>query len=193
MSGCLVLASASPRRRELLAGMGLTFRIDPADIDENAKPRETPYDLVRRLAVSKAIVVGKRHEQCWILGADTVVAYQGGIFGKPRSPDHAREMLTQILGHCHHVFTAVALWDPGNSLGYVRVAQAQIEFIQLSREELEAYLASEEPWDKAGAYAIQGRAGQWVKHICGDPQTVIGLPTRVVKDLLQRGSKERHE
>ncbi|OLZ10844.1 Maf family protein [Sulfobacillus thermosulfidooxidans] len=191
MARCYVLASSSPRRRELLAKVGLSFIVDAADIDETVRSSETPHDLVRRLAAQKAIVVGTRHPQCLIIGSDTVVAYQGRIFGKPRSMAHAQDMLRQLSDHRHHVFTAVAIWDPLWQRGYVQVDCTAITFNALSSSDIDAYLGTEEPWDKAGAYAIQGRAGEWIKELTGDVETVIGLPTRLVKKLLSHWDKER--
>lgn len=191
MAKCIVLASGSPRRRELLGKMGLSFRVAPANIDESVRPNESPGELVRRLAVSKAVATGGHYSECLIIGSDTVVSYQGHIFGKPASPDHAREMLSCLSGQHHQVFTAVALWDPGSGQGRVRVDCAEIEFVSFSKEEVEEYLCTDEPWDKAGAYAIQGYARRWAKHITGDVETIIGLPTRLVALLLSHWDKER--
>ncbi len=191
MTKCIVLASSSPRRRELLAEMGLSFHIEPANIDESVRQVESPHDLVRRLATTKAVVKGTRYPRCLIVGADTVVSYQGHIFGKPTSPEHAREMLFQLSGQNHQVFTAVAVWNPSEGGGRVQVDRTDIEFVSFSREEVEKYLHTDEPWDKAGAYAIQGYARRWVKNIRGDVQTVIGLPTRVLTALLSHWDKGR--
>lgn len=193
MGRCIVLASSSPRRRELLAKMGLFFRIEPANIDEGVRLEESPYNLVRRLATSKAVVVGTRHPECLIIGADTVVVYQGHIFGKPTSRENAREMLSRLSGQRHQVFTALAVWEPKQGLGRVQVDRVEIEFVSFSEDDVDQYLHTDEPWDKAGAYAIQGYAQRWVKNIAGDVQTVIGLPTRLLTGMLSRSNKGRQQ
>lgn len=183
----LVLASQSPRRVQLLTTLGLEFIVDPAEMDETARLGERPDALVRRLAVAKALVVGRRHTHATILGSDTIVAKGTSLFGKPRTVEAAEEMLRKLSGTRHQVYTGVALWIPKRGRGYVRVAVAHVTFRDLSALEIREYAASGEPLDKAGAYAIQGQAGRWVTAFEGNLETVMGLPTDVVQKLLRHG------
>ncbi len=188
-----ILASSSPRRKSLLTEMGLRFLVAPAEIDESARPGETPYHLVRRLAVSKALAVGLRNPRAVIIGSDTVVALGMEIMGKPGREDRAREMLKRLSGQTHEVLTGVAVWSGAAQRGWARVATASVSFRELQTGEIQEYVATAEPLDKAGGYALQGRAGQWVSSLQGDPQTVIGLPTAVLAGLLRHisGSADR--
>lgn len=183
----LVLASQSPRRVQLLTTLGLEFVVDPAEMDETARPEERPDALVRRLAVTKALIVGRRHTDSVILGSDTIVAKGTSLFGKPHTALVAEEMLRKLSGTRHQVYTGVALWNPERGRGYVRVAAAHVTFRDLSALEIREYVTSGEPLDKAGAYAIQGQAGRWVTAFEGNLETVMGLPTDVVQKLLRHG------
>ncbi len=179
-----VLASSSPRRRELLSKIGVSFTVDPAGIDETQRPGESPYHLVRRLAAAKAVAVALRHPHSLVIGSDTVVAQGGEVFGKPGSQANAFAMLERLSGKAHQVYTAVAVWSACEARGLVRVAIADVVFRPLSTDEIAAYVQTREPLDKAGGYAIQGQAGAWVQNFRGDQETVIGLPTTVVQALL---------
>lgn len=181
----LVLASQSPRRIQLLKTLGFEFVVDPAEMDETARPQERADALVRRLATTKALIVGQRHPEAAILGSDTIVAKGTLLFGKPHTPDSAEEMLRKLSGTRHQVYTGVALWNPESGKGYVEVAVAHVTFRALSALEILEYVASGEPLDKAGAYAIQGQAGAWVTAFEGNLETVMGLPTDVVQKLLR--------
>ncbi|AEJ38800.1 maf protein [Sulfobacillus acidophilus TPY] len=180
----VILASSSPRRRQLLSQLLPAFRVIPADIDESPRRGERPDALVRRLAVTKAITVGQLHPEARVIGADTVVAFGRVILGKPHDPEHAKAMLTMLSGQRHQVYTAVAVWVDHRGRGYVKVAAAQVTFRPLSALEIEEYVQTGEPLDKAGAYAIQGKAGQWVEAYEGNLETIIGLPLDVVEHLL---------
>lgn len=182
----VILASQSPRRKTLLEQRGLVFRTVPADIDETPRPSERPDALVRRLAVTKAVLVGQRYPDALVIGADTVVAFGSTILGKPRDGEHARAMLKLLSGSGHEVYTGVAVWRESQSQGIARVDVAQIAFRSLSLGDIDQYVASGEAMDKAGAYAIQGRAGAWVESYRGNLQTVIGLPTDIVVQLIER-------
>ncbi len=183
----LVLASQSPRRIRLLERLGLEFIVDPAEMDETPKSCEQPNALVRRLAVTKALIVGQRHPNALILGSDTIVAKGTRLFGKPHTSDSAEDMLRKLSGTRHQVYTGVALWNPSQGKGHVKVAVAHVTFRVLSALEILEYVASGEPLDKAGAYAIQGQAGKWVTAFEGNLETVMGLPTDVVQKLLRHG------
>lgn len=157
---------------------------DPAQTDETPRDGERPDCLARRLAVTKAIVVGRRHPGSLIIGADTVVAEGGQWYGKPKNDQNAREMLRHLSGQRHQVYTGVAVWDPARGWGSTSIAVAHVTFRPLSALEIADYVQSGEPLDKAGAYAIQGRAGQWVVAFEGNLETVIGLPLDVLQKLL---------
>ena len=182
----MILASASPRRRRLMQAMGLDFRVVPADIDETPRRDERPEALVRRLAAAKAIAVGERNPGELIVGSDTTVALGRVILGKPHDAEHARRMLQMLSSKRHEVYTGVAVWRHQEGRGLVAVDVAHVTFRALSRDDIEPYIETGEPMDKAGAYAIQGGAGPWVESYEGDLETVIGLPRDVVQRLLAR-------
>jgi len=172
----LILASASPRRRELLTQLGVSYLCDPADIDETIRAGETPEDYVRRMAQEKAAAVAVRFPapQYAVLAADTTVVIDDGVLGKPRDHFHGLAILARLSGRQHSVLTAVCLHS---AAGFsCELVETQVEFTQLSREICEAYLATEEPWDKAGGYGIQGLGGALVKSIQGSYSNVVGLP-----------------
>ncbi|RKH40057.1 Maf family protein [Corallococcus sicarius] len=169
----LVLASASPRRKDLLAQLGLRFTVAAADIDETPMAGEIARNYVHRLAVEKARAVAARHPDAWVLAADTTVALGSDLLGKPRDAQEARAMLGQLSGQTHEVFTGIAVAGRAQASQVVRT---QVTFRALSREEIAWYADTGEPLDKAGAYAIQGKGGFLVASIEGSPTNVIGLP-----------------
>lgn len=179
----LVLASASPRRKDLLASVGVDVAIQPADIDESAKPGETPQELVRRLAVTKAeaIEVAKND---MVVGADTVVVVDGEILGKPVDHDDAGRMLDLLSGRDHRVLTGVAV--RGGDRTESEVAIAQVTMRHLSVADIAWYVRSGEPMGKAGAYAIQGAGSLFVTEIVGNHSGIVGLPLPVVDTLLAK-------
>ncbi len=183
--GSVILASQSPRRRQILEKQGIVFDVVVPDIDETPRLGERPRDLVRRLAATKAVNVGQRYPEFAVIGADTVVAVDDMILGKPSNAAQARTMLQTLSGRSHDVYTGVAVWRECANQGAVVVAVAQIVFRSLSLGEIDHYIASGEPLDKAGAYAIQGAARDWVESYQGNLQTVIGLPGDVVVRLLR--------
>jgi len=173
----LVLASASPRRRELLAQLGVQFLCDPAAIDESVRSGELPGDYVERMAREKAAAVATRYaaDGHAILAADTsVVVDDVDVLGKPRDHFDGLAMLARLSGRSHSVITAVCL-QRGALVSCERV-ETRVEFLTLTRELCEAYLATDEPWDKAGAYGIQGLAAAFVRSIEGSYSAVVGLP-----------------
>ncbi|RKH09962.1 septum formation inhibitor Maf [Corallococcus sp. CA053C] len=169
----LVLASASPRRKDLLAQLGLSFTVAAADIDETPMAGEIARNYVHRLAVEKARTVAVRHRDAWVLAADTTVALGSDLLGKPRDAEEARAMLGQLSGRTHEVFTGIAVAGRAQASQVVRT---QVTFRVLSREEIAWYADTGEPLDKAGAYAIQGKGGFLVASVEGSPTNVIGLP-----------------
>jgi septum formation protein len=185
----IVLASASPRRAELLASAGVAFVVVPSRITEDRRPGETPEALVRRLAAAKARDVaasGLTGPAAFVLGADTDVVLDGEILGKPRDDDDARAMLERLSGRIHEVLTGYDVYDAARRRGEGGVVRTRVEFAALSREEIEAYVAGGEPRDKAGGYAIQGRAAGMIRRIDGSYTNVVGLPLREVLETLAR-------
>jgi septum formation protein len=173
----LILASASVRRAEILHDAGFSFTVLSSAVDETPYPGETPHDLVQRLAAAKAELVAARAVgPAIVIGADTIVTLEGHIFGKPRSSDDARHMLEKLSGHTHAVVTGVALIRLPDAERLTFVESTLVHFAALSAEEISRYLATGEPHDKAGAYAIQGRAGRYIPRIEGCYFNVVGLP-----------------
>lgn len=172
MSAPLVLASASPRRRELLTQAGIACEVQPADIDETPHAGEAPLDFVRRVAREKALAVDGVGRP--VLGADTEVVLDGVILGKPKDADDARRMLRALSGRAHEVVSAVAVVSNGRCDD--RLVVARVWMRALGDDEIDAYCGTDEPWDKAGAYAVQGRAAAFVERIDGSYTAVVGLP-----------------
>ncbi len=180
----LVLASASPRRAELLRMIGLQFVVDPAGIDETQLPSETPADYVIRLACAKAELVAHKHQlPIPVLGADTTVVCDGEILGKPSSDAESVAMLKRLAGRTHEVLTAVALAQDDRVSH--QLARALVRFRDLSRTEIATYIASGEGRDKAGGYGIQGIGGIFVAHIEGSYSAIVGLPLLETEQLLR--------
>lgn len=180
----IVLASGSPRRRRLLEQIGLTFQVQPAAVDEMPLPEETAAALVERLAVAKARAVAAERPDALVIGGDTEVALDGEILGKPADPAHAVAMLLRLQGREHRVESGVAIVSPD---GRVRsaVVGADVRFRPFDRELAEAYTATGEPLDKAGAYGIQGKGAVLVASIRGDYFTIMGLPVARLVGMLQ--------
>lgn len=175
MSECrVILASASPRRRQLLDLIGIAHEVRPANIDETLRPREAPRRHAERLAREKASAVAKRDPDLITIGADTIVVVNGKVLGKPRDVDDAARMLALLSGREHVVTTAVAV-SRGKKLRSA-VEEVRVKFRGLRDDEIEAYIATGEPMDKAGAYGIQGYGATIVERIEGDYFAVMGLP-----------------
>ena len=181
----LILASASPRRAELLRAAGIEFDVIPADVNEDLDPEDSPDGYVRRVAQLKAEAVIPLAPGRPILGADTIVLVDNAVLGKPVDAADARRMLRLLSGREHTVVTAVCLVNPAAESGRIqtRVVRTTVEFAPLSDGELDWYVASGEPMDKAGAYAIQGLAARFVTRISGSYSNVAGLPVAVVYNL----------
>jgi septum formation protein len=178
----IILASASPRRAELLQQIGLNFSVRPADIDETPEPDETPEHYVERLAREKALAVAGSSPECLVLGSDTSVVLEGKILGKPTDPADARETLARLSGATHQVMTGVALATEGQCQSVLVITE--VCFRQLSSAEIDAYVASGEPMDKAGSYGIQGLGGIFVNELRGSYSAVVGLPLQETATLL---------
>lgn len=182
----LVLASSSPRRQELLRQVGLSFIVDPSDVDEHIADPRSPGDLVEQLALRKARAVAERHPDAPVLGADTIVVIDGEVLGKPADQQGAVAMLERLSGRTHQVMTGVAIVQQGRAL--VSHEETAVRFAPLTREQIEWYVKTGEPMDKAGAYGIQGYAAALIEAISGDYFNVVGLPLfRTVKMLSQIG------
>ena len=180
----IVLASGSPRRKQLLEMLRIPFRVIPPDVDEHVLPGERPDDYVTRLSKAKAQAVVARAPGDVILAADTTVVLDGKIFEKPASPAHAVEMLRQLQGRTHEVLTAVAVAENGRLEQALDVSR--VTFRPADRAMLEEYVATGEPLDKAGAYAIQGLGAPLIERVEGDFFGVMGLPLRLALDLLAK-------
>lgn len=191
----LILASASPRRAEILHSAGFSFLVMSSAVDETPMPNESPADMVQRLADAKAELVAARAVgPAIVIAADTVVSLDGRIFGKPRNTDDARRMLEALSGRAHSVLTGVTLVRLPDAERRNFVESTLVHFAALSEDDISRYLASDEPHDKAGAYAIQGLAGRFIPRIEGDYFNVVGLPlARVTQALAELGWSENSE
>lgn len=185
----LVLASSSPRRKELLSQVGLAFDAIASGIDESLPlAPESPARLVMRWAREKAEAVSKFHPDRWVLGADTAVVLSGEIFGKPSSPEEAASMLRRLSGRTHEVISAVCLVQAMSRFIRVDSVTTEVRFKGLSEDEIRAYVGSGEPSDKAGAYGIQGLGAFLVEWIRGSYTNVVGLPLcETIEMLLEQG------
>ena len=188
----LILASASARRAEILRDAGLSFVVLSSAVDETPYENESPHDLVARLASAKAELAAARAiGPAIVIGADTVISLDGHVLGKPRSSDDARRMLEKLSGRTHSVVTGVALIRLPDSEHRTFVESTLVHFAALSAEQITRYLATGEPHDKAGAYAIQGHAGRFIPRIEGCYFNVVGLPlSRLYHALIDLGWSE---
>ncbi len=179
-----IVASASPRRRELLSRAGFGFAVEPSDADESLPEGCAPEDAVRLLAERKARSVSALHPGIAVLGCDTIVALDGQMLGKPKTEDEAASMLRTLSGNTHTVFTGVCVTNGTHSESFV--SATDVTFYPLKDETIRAYVATGEPMDKAGAYGIQGMGSLLVKGFSGDYFTVVGLPLAQCARLLAR-------
>jgi len=185
MERTLILASNSPRRRELLAQIGLTFTIAPADVDERIRSGEAPEDYAERLALEKARTAARQAGEGIIIAADTIVVVGGTILGKPGDAEDARRMLKELSGREHAVVTGLAVMDAATQRSSVRTSITKVWFRDLSEREISAYVATGEPLDKAGAYGIQERGALLVERIEGCYSNVVGLPLSLLGEMLR--------
>jgi septum formation protein len=179
----LILASSSPRRQELLRNAGIPFNVQPADIDETPLAGESARACAERLARQKALAVHKLHPEDFILGADTIVVIDDSMLGKPRDIEDAARMLRMLSGREHYVITGVCLVGP--EFEETSSETTLVEMAEISDAEIRDYIATGEPMDKAGAYAIQGMASRWIPRIEGDYTNVVGLPVARVYGMLR--------
>jgi septum formation protein len=181
----LILASSSPRRRALLGRLGLPFGVDAAGIDETPLRGEPPAELAVRLALAKARVIASRHPNALVIGADTVVARDGRLFGKPRDRDDAVAMLRALRGGPHLVVTGLAVVRAADGAQRTAAVPATVEMRDYGDDEIAAYADTEEPMDKAGAYGAQGRGAELIARVDGPFLTVVGLPLDELAALLR--------
>ncbi len=183
----IVLASASARRKELLEKIGLHFTIDPSGYPEDIYPDLEPRERARQVSLEKARAVAARHNKALIISADTSGILNSQVLGKPHSPDEARRMLQELSGHAHTVITGFTVLDAATGRAITRAVETKVFMRKLSKREIDRYVSSGEPMDKAGAYAIQGLGSVLVDRIEGDYYNVVGLPlsalTRVLKSF----------
>ncbi len=178
----LVLASASPRRKELLAQAGYEFEVHAAAIEETRRDDEEPAAYVRRLALEKAQAVARQFPDATVIGADTTVAFQHHVLEKPKDGADAKRMLRLLSGQTHQVHTGIAVVHGGYAEAHVETTD--VVFRAIEEAELQTYLDSGDPMDKAGAYGIQGYAARWIPRIQGDYFNVVGLPIAALVKLL---------
>ncbi len=184
----LILASKSPRRRYLLNQAGLSFSVIPSNIDEKSVPKSSPENYARLLAEAKASDISKKYPEKWVIGADTIVLINGSILGKPGSIAEARAMLKRLSGRTHKVLTGYCICCKNKKQHFSETKTTKVVFKKLTDEEIKWYTHTKEPFDKAGAYAIQGLGTFLVKSINGSYTNVVGLPVcEVIEFLLKQG------
>ncbi len=181
----IILASQSPRRKTLLEMLGISFTVIPSHITELPPMGETPGSYSARLALEKAMEIAHDNPDDVVIGADTVVAINDVIMGKPGSPNEASVMLSRLSGEWHEVWTGLCLYHKNSNTQHVKAVCSQVRFKNLSTEEIDAYVKTGEPMDKAGAYAIQGKGQSLVKELKGSFHNVIGLPTLELAKMLE--------
>jgi septum formation protein len=188
----LILASRSPRRRYLLEQAGLTFSVIPSTLDESSVPVSPPADHVRMLANAKAMEVAELYPKSWVIGADTLVLIGDAVLGKPDTPVQARRMLKALSGKTHRVLTGYSICCKAAERSFSETVETKVSFKTLNETEIDWYLSTGEPFDKAGAYAVQGLGSFLVKRIEGSYTNVVGLPVcEVIECLLREGVVQR--
>ena len=182
----VILASTSPRRRELLALLGIAFEIVAPAAKEIPSPGLSPREQAKQFALDKARSIARRHPDDLVLGSDTVIEIDGTLVGKPQDLDDAESMLRQLRGRSHQVHTGIALIHEAACVTVVRVETALVRMTPFTDHELRRYLETEESLGKAGAYSIQGEGARFIEKIEGDYPTIVGLPLRQTADLLEQ-------
>ena len=189
----LILASGSPRRRDLLEQAGLTFRVIPSTLDESSVRVSPPENHVRVLANAKAMEIAELYPKSWVIGADTLVLMGDAVLGKPDSAARARQMLNALSGRTHRVLTGYCICCKGAGRSFSETVETKVLFKTVSEGEIDWYINTSEPYDKAGGYAVQGLGTFLVKRIEGSYTNVVGLPVcEVMEYLLREGVIERH-
>ncbi len=185
MSERFILASSSPRRRELLASIGLEFDVIPSAIPEVRQPGESPEEYVARLSREKAGAIAAQHRHRWVIAADTTVFLGDEVLEKPADVADAKRMLSAIAGRTHIVYSGVTLQNAAGGYHETRVAESEVRMLQLSARDIEWYVRTGEPLDKAGAYAAQGIGGMFIESIHGSYTNVVGLPLALLFQMLR--------
>jgi septum formation protein len=181
----IILGSSSPRRRDLLTGLGMSYDVSVADIDENAIPYRRPRELAVKAAYAKACEVDSRYMQGVVIAADTIVVLEDEVLNKPDDEAHAREMLGRLNGRTHKVISGVAVKEVGK-IALLDACESFVHIRQMDPDEIARYVATGEPLDKAGSYAIQGIGRQYVEWVEGDYFNVVGLPLHQLLDMLDQ-------
>ena len=182
----IILASASPRRKELLEKIGLNFEVEPSDITEDLTSDLPPQKLAKKLSQEKALAVSKKYSDAIIIAADTIGVFEGKIIGKPHTPAEAKKMLSMLNGKSHLVITGFTIIDTKTGKTISKSLETKVYFRKLTGVEIDAYVKTGEPLDKAGGYAIQGLGALIVEKIAGDYYNVIGLPLSALAESLKR-------
>jgi len=182
----MILASASPRRKELLTLTGLKFRVDVSDYEEELHHRMPPHDLAKFLSREKAKAVSAKYRDAVVIAADTFIVFRGSLLGKPHTEEEAKRMLEMLNGKSHSVITGFTVFDTANRKRISRSVETRVFFKKLTPAEIDAYVRTGEPLDKAGAYAVQGLGSVIVRKIEGDYFNVIGLPLSALMDSLKK-------
>jgi septum formation protein len=181
----IVLASASPRRKELLEQIGLRFEVEPSDYEEDIVPGSEPHEMARKLSLGKARAAARKHRNALIIAADTFVVFGDRVLGKPHSNAEAREMLRALNGQAHSVITGFTILDTETGKVLSRSVETRVHMRKLTLREIEDYVRTKEPLDKAGGYAIQGLGAVLVDRIEGDYFNVVGLPLSALAESLR--------
>ena len=181
-----ILASSSPRRRELLAGIGLDFEVRPSNVPEVHNEGEAPEEYVARLSRDKAHAVAGEARESWVIAADTTVLLGDQLLEKPADARDAARMLATIAGRTHTVYTGVTLQNAASDYGETRVSESEVRMLPLSAAEIEWYVQTGEPLDKAGAYAVQGIGAMFIDSIHGSYTNVVGLPLAMLFQMLRK-------
>ncbi|HCM43341.1 MAG: septum formation protein Maf [Candidatus Kaiserbacteria bacterium GW2011_GWC2_49_12] len=182
----IILASASPWRKELLKRAGISFLVEVSGYDEDMRKRISPKTLARNLALEKARAVAVRHSNALIVAADTLAIFRGRVIGKPTNLSEAKKILGQLSGNCHSLITGFAIVDTGTGKIVTRAMETKVWFRKLSRREIDRYVKTREPLTVAGGYAIQGGGSSFANRIDGDFYNIVGLPLAVVVEELRK-------
>lgn len=182
----IILASASPRRKEILQKTGLKFKVYASDYEEDMDSHSDPHKLARHLSYMKAKKVAHKHKNALIIAADTFIVFKGKLLGKPHTGPEARGMLKAMNGRAHSVITGFTVMDTGTNRKISRSVETKVYFKKMTAKEIESYIRSGEPLDKAGGYAIQGLGAVLVKRIEGDYLNVVGLPLNALIECLKK-------
>ena len=181
----IVLASASPRRKQLLEQLGLRFEVEPSDYEEDIAPGSEPHEMAKKLSLGKARAAARKHRKALIIAADTFVVFGDRILGKPHTNAEAREMLRALNGQAHSVISGFTILDTETGKVVSRSVETRVHMRKLTLREIDGYVRTKEPLDKAGGYAIQGRGAVLVERIEGDYSNVVGLPLSALAESLR--------